>query len=67
VLVPVHRSARTLVSVDVGAQYRDSGRSARYLREGGIRDLPAAASRWTSSGAAPTSSPWHVGVSVGGR
>ncbi len=67
VLVPVHRSARTLVSVDLGAQYRDSGRNARYLREGGIRDLPGGALALDVVRSRADVVTGHVGVSVGGR
>jgi hypothetical protein len=66
-LVPVHRSARTLVSVDVGAQYRDSGRNARYLREGGIRDLPGGGVALDVVRSRADVLTWHLGVSVGGR
>jgi hypothetical protein len=67
VLVPVHRSARTLVSVDVGAQYRESGRSARYLREGGIRDLPGGGVALDVVRSRADVVTWHAGVSVGAR
>jgi hypothetical protein len=67
VLVPVHRSARTLVSVDLGAQYRDSGRNARYLRRGGIRDLPGGDVALDVIRSRADVVTWHVGVSVGGR
>jgi len=67
VLVPVHRGARTLVAVDVGGQYRDNGRNARYLRRGGIRDLPGGDVALDVIRSRADVVTWHVGVSVGGR
>jgi hypothetical protein len=67
VLVPVHRGARTLVAVDVGGQYRDNGRNARYLRRGGIRDVPGGGVALDVIRSRADVVTWHVGVSVGGR
>jgi hypothetical protein len=51
----------------VGAQYRDSGRNARYLREGGIRDLPGGGVALEVVRSRADVVTGHVGVSVGGR
>jgi hypothetical protein len=67
VLVPLHRSARSLVFLDVGAQYHDNGRNVRYLREGGIRDLPNGNVQLDVIRSRADLLTWHVGVSVGGR
>ena len=66
VLIPVSRNSRSLVFIDLGARFHNNGR-VRYLREGGITDLPngdvaldviqSNANLWT----------YHIGVSVGGR
>lgn len=66
ILIPVSRRQRSLVFLDLGARFHNNGR-VRYLREGGITDLPdgdvaldvihSRANLWT----------YHVGVSVGGR
>jgi hypothetical protein len=66
VLVPIVRGRRSLVFLDFGARFQNNGR-ARYLREGGIEDLPngdialhpidSNANLWT----------YHFGVSIGGR
>jgi hypothetical protein len=66
VLIPVAQGKRTLVFLDLGARFINNG-SVRYLREGGIQDLPngdvklnvinSTANLWT----------YHVGVSIGGR
>ncbi len=67
VLVPVYRTARTLVFADLGVQYRDSGRDVRYLREGGIRDLPDGGVELDVIRSRADMLTWHLGVSVGGR
>jgi hypothetical protein len=66
VLVPLSQGKRTLVFLDLGARFHNNGR-VRYLREGGITDLPngdialsvieSNANLWT----------YHIGVSIGGR
>lgn len=66
VLIPVSHNRRSLVFLDLGARFHNNGR-VRYLREGGITDLPngdvaldvihSRANLWT----------YHIGVSVGGR
>ena len=66
VLVPLAHGKRTLVFLDLGARFHNNGR-VRYLREGGITDLPngdialsvieSNANLWT----------YHIGVSIGGR
>jgi hypothetical protein len=67
VLVPVHRSARTLVFLDLGARYHDNGRSVRYLREGGVRDLPNGGVRLDVIQSRADLITYHVGVSIGAR
>ncbi len=67
VLVPVRRTARSLVFLDLGAQYHDNGRSVRYLREGGIRDLPDGTVRLDVLRSRADLITWHLGLSVGAR
>lgn len=65
-LVPVGHGKRSQVFIDVGARFHNNGR-VRYLREGGIEDLPngdivlhpinSTANLWT----------YHIGVSIGAR
>jgi hypothetical protein len=67
VLVPVFRNPRSLVLVDVGARYHDNGRNVRYLREGGIRDLPNGGIELDVIRSRADLVTWHVGVSIGAR
>jgi hypothetical protein len=67
VLMPVWRNKRSLVFVDLGAQYHDNGRNVRYLREGGIRDLPDGGLQLDVIRSRADLITWHLGVSVGGR
>jgi hypothetical protein len=67
VLIPVHRSARNIVFIDVGARYHDNGRNVRYLREGGIRDLPNGDVELDVIQSRADLLTWHIGVSIGGR
>ena len=67
VLMPVYRNARTLVFVDLGARYHDNGRSVRYLRKGGIRDLPNGGIELDVIQSRADLVTWHIGVSIGGR
>ena len=67
VLVPVWRNTRSLVFVDLGARYHDNGRDVRYLREGGIRDLPDGNLQLDVIRGRADLITWHVGVSVGAR
>ena len=67
VLVPVYRNARTLVFLDLGARYHDNGRNVRYLREGGIRDLPDGRIELDVIQSRADLVTWHIGVSIGGR
>ena len=67
VLVPLRRSARTLVFLDVGARYHDNGRNVRYLREGGIRDLPNGQLALDVIQSRADLVTYHVGVSIGAR
>jgi hypothetical protein len=67
VLVPVRRTARALVFLDIGARYHDNGRDVRYLREGGVRDLPDGGIQLDRIRSRADLITWHVGVSVGVR
>lgn len=67
VLVPVYRAARSAVFLDLGARYHNNGRRVRYLREGGIRDLPNGDIELDVIRSRADLVTWHVGVSVGGR
>ena len=67
VLVPLFQNARSLVFLDLGARYHDNGRNVRYLREGGIRDLPGGGVQMDVIRSRADLVTWHVGVSVGGR
>jgi hypothetical protein len=66
-LVPVYRNARSLVFLDIGARYHDNGRSVRYLREGGIHDLPNGDVQLDVIRSRADLITWHLGLSVGGR
>jgi hypothetical protein len=67
VLAPVYRGARTLLALDVGAQYRNNGRNVRYVREGGIRDLPNGDVDVGVLRSRADLLTWHVGLSIGAR
>ena len=66
-LIPVHRSRETMVFLDVGARYHNNGRNVRYLREGGIRDLPNGGIELSVIESRADLVTWHIGVSIGGR
>lgn len=66
VLVPIYRGPRTFVFLDVGARFHNNGR-ARYLREGGIEDLPNGDIRLNPISSTANLWTYHVGVSIGGR
>jgi hypothetical protein len=67
VLVPLARNQRSLVFLDLGAQYHDNGRNVRYLREGGIRDLPNGGVQLDVIRSRADLITWHAGVSIGAR
>ena len=67
VLVPLYRAARTLLAIDIGAQYRDNGRNVRYVAEGGIRDLPNGDVELGVVRSRADLLTWHVGLSIGAR
>ena len=67
VLVPVNRGARTRVFLDLGARYHDNGRNVRYLREGGIHDLPNGDVLLDVIQSRADLITYHVGVSIGVR
>lgn len=66
VLIPVGRGARTLFFLDVGARFHNNGR-ARYLREGGIEDLPNGDIRLHPIDSNANLWTYHIGISIGGR
>jgi hypothetical protein len=67
VLVPLRHRARSLVFLDVGARYHNNGRGVRYLREGGIRDLPGGGIAFDPIRSRADLVSWHVGLSIGAR
>lgn len=67
VLVPMRSSARTRVSLDLGARYHDNGRNVRYLREGGIRDMPNGDIMLDVIQSRADLITYHLGVSIGVR
>jgi hypothetical protein len=67
VLVPVARNARTLFMIDLGARVHDNGRNVRYLREGGIRDLPGGRIELDVIESRANLITYHIGISVGAR
>jgi hypothetical protein len=67
VLVPVRRGARTLAFLDFGARYHNNGRSVRYLREGGVHDLPDGSVRLDTISSRADLVTWHLGLSIGVR
>ena len=66
-LVPLARNQRSLVFLDLGAQYHDNGRNVRYLREGGIHDQPDGGVEYDVIRSRADLITWHVGVSIGAR
>ena len=67
VLVPVNTGARTQVFLDFGARYHDNGRNVRYLREGGIHDVPNGDVRLDVIHSRADLITYHLGVSIGVR
>lgn len=67
VLIPVARNARTLFMIDLGARVHDNGRNVRYLREGGIRDLPGGRIELDVIESRANLVTYHIGISVGSR
>jgi hypothetical protein len=67
ILVPIYRNARSLAFLDIGARYHDNGRNVRYLREGGIHDLPNGDLALDVIRSRANLVTWQVGVSIGGR
>lgn len=66
VLVPVSRGLRQIAFVDVGARFHRNGR-VRYLRKGGIVDLPDGRSRLDVIDGRADLWTFHVGFTIGGR
>jgi hypothetical protein len=66
VLVPVSRGLRQIAFLDVGARFHRNGR-VRYLRKGGIVDLPDGTTRFDVIDGPADLWTFHLGVSVGGR
>lgn len=65
-LIPVHRSARALVMLDLGARFHRNG-SVEYLREGGVRDIPGGGVEYNRIRSAGDLWTYQIGISVGGR
>jgi len=65
--VPMRSSARTRVSLDLGARYHDNGRNVRYLREGGIRDMPNGDILLDVIQSRADLITYHLGISIGVR
>ena len=65
-LIPLSRSVRSLVFLDIGARYHRNGR-VTYLREGGITDLPGGQVRYDTIRSDGDLWTYHIGVSIGGR
>ena len=66
VLVPVSRRLRNIAFLDLGARYHRNGR-VRYLRKGGIVDLPNGTSRLDVIDSPADLWTFHVGLTFGGR
>jgi opacity protein-like surface antigen len=66
ILIPVSHKERSLVFIDIGARYHNSGKSVQYLREGGIQDLPDGAIQVNPIRSRADLVTWHVGLSIGG-
>ncbi len=66
VLVPVSRRPRQIAFLDLGARFHRNGR-VRYLRKGGIVDLPNGTSRLDVIDSPADLWTFHVGLSFGGR
>lgn len=67
IMMPVYRNARTLAFIDIGVRYHDNGREVRYLRKGGIRDLPNGDVALDVIRSRADLLTWQVGASIGGR
>lgn len=66
VLVPLARTARSMVMLDLGARYHRNG-EVEYLRKGGIRDLPDGTAEYDVIRSPADLWTYHVGLSFGGR
>jgi hypothetical protein len=66
VLIPLSRQRRQIAFLDLGARYHRNGR-VRYLRKGGIVDLPDGTSRFDLIDSRADLWTFHVGVSFGAR
>lgn len=62
--IPMFLSAQTQVLLDVGVRYHNNGREVRYLREGGIRDLPNGDVELNVIRSRADLLTWHVGASL---
>ncbi len=65
VLVPLSRSARQPWFLDLGARYHRNGR-VRYLRRGGVVDLPDGTTRLDVIESAADLWTYRIGVTIGG-
>jgi hypothetical protein len=64
ILVPLWRRTWTAGLLDIGARYQNSGEGVRYLRKGGVRDLPNGAVELDIKRGRADFVAWHAGVSV---
>lgn len=66
-VIPFFRNATSQGFIDIGVRYHDNGREVRYLRKGGIRDLPNGDVALDVIRSRADLLTWHVGASIGGR
>jgi hypothetical protein len=66
VLVPLSRGLRQIAFLDLGARYHRNGR-VRYLRKGGIVDMPDGTSRLNVIDGPADLWSFQIGVSFGAR
>lgn len=64
VLVPLWRRTWTTGLLDIGARYQGNGEGVRYLRKGGVRDLPNGSVQLDIIRGRADFVTWHAGVSM---
>lgn len=62
--VPLWRRTWTAGLLDVGARYQNNGAGVRYLRKGGVRDLPNGAVQLDIQQGRADFLTWHAGMSL---
>jgi opacity protein-like surface antigen len=65
-LLPVSRNQRQIAFIDLGARFHRNGR-VRYLRKGGIVDLPNGGSRFDVIESPADLWTFHIGLTLGAR